>query len=194
MALGTERRATWEDLQAIPEGARHHEVINGALVPKARPSGKHGRTQGKVFAHVDPYHRGRPGPRGPGGWHFATEVEVELAVDQIFRPDVAGWKREHLPELPDETPVRVRPDWICEVLSASNSTNDTVKKFRVYHRTRVPHYWIVDPAEETLAVFRWEADGYLLVLKAERGERVRAEPFDHLDLSVGVLFGDDEDE
>jgi hypothetical protein len=49
----------------------------------------------------------------------------------------------------------------------------------------------VDPIEETLAVYRWSDEGYLEVLTTERGERVRAEPFEALELTVGVLFGED---
>ena len=59
------------------------------------------------------------------------------------------------------------------------------------HRHQVPHYWIIDPANETLTVYRWHPDGYIEVLIADRSQRVRAEPFDGIELSVGVLFGDD---
>jgi len=48
--------------------------------------------------------------------------------------------------------------------------------------------------EETLAVYRWHTDGYVEVLFADRDERVHAEPFDAIELRVGVLFGDDDDE
>lgn len=143
---------------------------------------------------IGPYHR-RPSPPGPGGWWFATEVEIAFESgepSQIYRPDVAGWRRERLPELPDEIPVTTRPDWICEILSRSNKRNDTIRKRRVYHHCHVGHYWILDPTEGTLEVFRWHEDGYLQVLTAERGDRVRAEPFDALELDVGVLLGDDE--
>ncbi|WP_437761234.1 Uma2 family endonuclease [Sorangium sp. So ce764] len=91
----------------------------------------------------------------------------------------------------------LRPDWVCEVLSVSNTRNtrnDLVKKMRTYHRCKVPHCWIVDPMNEVLTVHRWMDDGYLNVLTAERGERVRAEPFDAITWSVGALFGDDPDE
>jgi len=48
----------------------------------------------------------------------------------------------------------------------------------------VPHSWIVDPQLETLRVHRWTADGYLVVLDAERSQRVRAEPFEAIELQV----------
>ncbi|WP_437571946.1 Uma2 family endonuclease [Sorangium sp. So ce542] len=182
------------DLLAIPEEQRFHEIVDGELMHKAVPSFEHGDAQSAIVAHVKiPFQR-RPGGRWPGGWWFATEVEVELAPDQVYRPDVVGWRRERAPERPSGSPVRIRPDWVCEVLSPDNARNDTVKKMRVYQRCQLPHYWIVDPREETMTVYRWTPEGYLVALRAERGERVRAEPFDAIELQVGVLFGDERED
>jgi Uma2 family endonuclease len=110
---------------------------------------------------------------------------------EVVRPDVLGWRRENCPQKPTGTPVKVRPDWICEILSSSNPKDDTVKKLRLYHQVAIPHYWIVDPREATLTVMRWSSDGYVTLLIAEREETVRAEPFHAIELAVGVLFGDD---
>lgn len=184
--------ATLEDLFAIPEGERRHELIEGAIVEKGAASGEHGGAQRKLSAYIDPFDR-RPGGRWPGGWWFVTEVEVYFDPANTLRPDVAGWRRERVPERPRGAPIRIRPDWVCEILS-TNRRNDLVKKKRVYHRHQVPHYWIIDPAEETLSVYRWTPEGYTEILSAERGERVRAEPFDAIPLQVGFLFGDEEDD
>jgi Uma2 family endonuclease len=186
------KHATIADLLAIPEEHRHHEVIDGTLVEKEAASGRHGGAQGRLFRRLGPYDR-RPGGRLPGGWWFATEVEVQFEDSQVFRPDITGWRRERLPVLPAEVPITVRPDWVCEILS-KNKRNDLIKKKRVYHHHQVGHYWIVDPEEETLAVHRWSADGYVEVLVADRDDRVHAEPFEAIELKVSVLFGDDEDD
>lgn len=186
-------RHTLEDLLEIAEPQRFHEIIDGELIRKALPSAKHGGAQVSTTQLLRPFNRRPGGTGGPGGWWFASETEVELAADQVYRPDVCGWRRERLAELPTEAPVELRPDWVCEILSPSNASNDTVKKLRAYQRYLVPHYWIIDPIAETLTVHRLTSDGYLLALAAERGERVRAEPFDAIELQVGVLFGDDEE-
>lgn len=190
-AARTKPAATIDDLLAIPEDRRRHEIVDGVLLEKEAATGKHGGVQVRLSQRLGPYDR-RPGGRGPGGWWFATEVEVQLAPDQVFRPDVAGWRRERLAALPSEVPILVRPDWVCEILS-QNRRNDLIRKKRAYHRYQVGHYWIVDPVEETLAVHRWHDDGYVEVLIADRDERVRVEPFDELEFRVGVLFGDDEE-
>lgn len=186
------RGATLGDFLQIPETQRFHELLGGEIVEKAVPSGEHGDAQAGVVATIRPsYQRGAAGGGGPGGWWIATEVEVLLASGEVVRPDVLGWRRERVPERPTGFPVRFLPDWICEVISPSNANTDTVKKLRSYHEARVPHYWLVDPRDATLKVMRWSADGYTTVLPAERGETVRPEPFDAIELAVGTLFGDD---
>ncbi|MFT3764181.1 MAG: Uma2 family endonuclease [Minicystis sp.] len=185
------RRATLDDLLAIPDHERRHELIDGDIVEKGAASGEHGATQRKLSAWIDPFER-RPGGRWPGGWWFATEVEIFFDAAHTLRPDVVGWRRERVSDRPRGTPLRDLPDWICEILS-TNRSNDRIRKKRVYHQHRVPHYWILDPDEATLTVYRWSPEGYVEILAAERGERVRAEPFEAKEIVVGTLFGDEDE-
>jgi Uma2 family endonuclease len=182
--------ATLADLLAIPEERRRHEIIDGELIEKDASTGEHGGAQGDLVGTLRQRFQRKPGGRYPGGWWFATEVEIALGRD-VVRPDVVGWRRERAVARPTGTPVALLPDWIAEILS-TNRSNDLVKKKRRYHEARIPHYWILDPIGATLAVYRWTADGYLEVLLAERDETVRAEPFDAVEIPVGTLFGDDE--
>lgn len=179
-----------DDLFAIPEEERRHELIDGVIEPKGAASGRHGAAQFRLAAHVDPFNR-RPGGMDPGGWWFATEVDIYFDETNTFRPDVVGWRRDRVPHQPEDVLIKERPDWICEILS-TNRRNDLIKKKRVYHRHQVPHYWILDPSEATLTVYRYTPDAYLEILIAERGETVHPEPFDAIELPVGALFGDEE--
>jgi Uma2 family endonuclease len=181
------------DLLAIPAERRFHELVDGDLVEKEAASGRHGEAQTRLGRNLGPFDRRTGGPPDrPGGWRFASDVEVYFDAQNTLRPDNVGWRRERLPTMPSEVPVRVVPDWVCEILS-TNRSNDLVKKKRVYHLHRVPHYWVLDPLAEMLLVYRWGPDGYVEVLAAQRGERVRAEPFEALEFSVGLLLGDDDD-
>lgn len=192
MSASASKLATVEDLLAIPEEERRHELIEGSIEPKGAASGRHGAAQVRLAGHVLPWNR-RPGGRDPGGWWFATEVDVYFDPANTFRPDVVGWRRDRVPQQPEDVLVKDRPDWVCEILS-TNRRNDLVRKKRVYHRHQVPHYWILDPDEGTLTVYRWTVDAYLEILIAERGEEVRPEPFEALPLRVSALFGDDDDQ
>lgn len=191
MSQSARASASLDDFFAIPEEERYHELVAGELVRKAAPTGEHGDAQAGVVGAVRPAFQRKPNSGGPGGWWIATEVEVLLDSGEVVRPDVLGWRRERCPDRPTGTPVKLRPDWICEVVSPGSAKDDTIKKLRSYHHASVPHYWIADPRDATLTVMRWSADGYVTILRAERGEVVRAEPFDAVELVVGTLFGDD---
>lgn len=185
------RNHSLEEWLAQPS-ERRLELIDGEFIEKALPDLPHGLSQGAVLATLRPVFHRKPGGSGPGpgGWWIVPEVDLQLGANG-YRPDVAGWRRERAPTLPPSRPVTLRPDWICEVLSDSNRHNDTIRKLRRYHQAGVPHYWLLDPDSGTLNVFRHEPQGYLNVLIAERGQRVRAEPFEALEVDVGLLLGDD---
>lgn len=182
------------DLYAIPDDERDHELLAGEIVQRALPTVRHGSAQGAMFSALTAYGRRLGVPGTPGGWRFATEVDVQLSDDTVVRPDVAGWRRERMPRMPDTQPCCIIPDWICEVLSRSNAATDLLDKVRLYHRAGVGHYWILDPSRQTLRVHRWTEPGYQVVLDVGREARVRAEPFDAIELSVRELMDEDDPE
>jgi len=182
---------TLADWLALPDDHRF-ELIDGELVEKATPTFEHGRSQGHTAVAISgPFDRCPGGPDGPGGWWIVTEVDIVLD-GRVYRPDLAGWTRARLPEPPRERPVAARPDWICEIVSDADRATDTVKKLRRYHQAGVPYYWILDHVDRTLTVHRHTAEGYLVALRAEAGERVHADPFPERQLQVSFLLGDDE--
>lgn len=176
------------DLAALTPG-RSAEILSGEVVEKAHPSFDHGNAQSGLSGALFGFRGPAGGPHGPGGWWLATEVEVEYEPHEVYRHDLVGWRRERVAERPRERPVKARPDWVCEILSSSNASNDTVKKLRVLQKHGVPHYWLLDPDAGTLRVLRWTAEGYLEVLSATADETVRAEPFAATELSLRAVFG-----
>lgn len=99
-----------------------------------------------------------------------TEVEVLLPSDDIIRPDVLGRRRARCPERPTGSPVKVLPDWVCEVVSTGNANNDTVKKLRLHHHAGIRNDWLAAPRDATLTVMRWSEAGYITPLRADRHE------------------------
>lgn len=193
MANAPKRRATIDDVARARDEGRAVELIDGELVEKAAPTFEHGAAQHKLGEALAPFNRGGGGPRGPGGWWIATEVDVLYpGSDDLYRHDAVGFRRDLHPSRPTGLPVALRPDWVCEILSTSTARNDLVKKQRKLHFHRVPHYWLLDPHGEVLTVLRWSEPGYIQALTATTGERVRAEPFEAVSLAVGELFGHDE--
>jgi len=192
VAAPARRPATFEDLLAREDPDRL-EIIGGEIVEKAMPSPRHGRTEIKLGVAIDPFNR-KPGSRGPGGWWIFTEIHVAYVRGEIYCHDAAGWRRDRVPIEPTEWPVRIRPDWVCEIVSPKHERHDCVDKPRVLHAAEVPHYWILDPDEKILLVHRWSPNGYTVVQRAAAGETVRAEPFEAIELRVSALFGDEDED
>jgi Uma2 family endonuclease len=193
MAAANLRNATFADLEALGVDLRA-EIIHGSIVEKASPTMEHGRSQASVSSILCRRFDRRPGGRWPGGWWLGTEVDVEYETHELYCHDVVGWRRDRVPECPRGRPIRIRPDWVCEMLSPSNEKRDLIDKMGVLQRAGVPHYWIGNPQDKTLVVHRWEPKGYAIVLAAASGDVVRAEPFEAIELRVDVMFGDADDD
>jgi Uma2 family endonuclease len=191
MGEAAHKGATAADLISLGEG--RYEILSGEIVEKAAPSYEHSDAQGAGITFLrSRFHHGG-GPRGPGGWWIVSECEISIEPHEVFRPDLVGWRRERVRERPSGRAITIRPDWVCEVLSKSNAKTDLVHKLRVYQRAAIPHYWIIDPIEEVLTIYRHRGELYEVALTAERDETIAAGPFDAVPFRVAILFGADDE-
>jgi Uma2 family endonuclease len=127
------------------------------------------------------------GVGGPGGWVILDEPELHLHGD-VLVPDLAAWRRERMPKLPQTAAFELAPDWICEVLSPSTEAIDRADKMPVYARERVCHIWLVDPLTRTLEVFWLDGPTYR-VMGTHRDEAiVTVPPFEALGLELAALW------
>ena len=178
------RPATYEDLLAVPEHLVA-EIIDDELYTSPRPAPRHASaTAGLSGALHGPFDRGR---RGPVGWRILMEPELHFGRD-VLVPDLAGWRRDRLPELPQEAYFTLAPDWVCEVLSPSTASLDRLKKLRVYAREQVRCVWLVDPIATTVEVFGLEAGQWVLTFTAGGAETIPLPPFDVLPLDLTLLW------
>jgi len=182
----TRTPATYEDLLKVPDHLVA-EILDGELYTTPRPAPRHAAaSSGLGGALHGPFDRGRG---GPGGWRILDEPELHLASD-IVVPDLAGWRRERLPRLPDEAFFSLAPDWICEVVSPSTAAMDRVKKLAIYARERVSHAWLVDPIARTLEVLRLDGGRWTILSTSSGLSILRAEPFEAIDLDLSLLWED----
>jgi len=169
------------DLDALPAGIKG-EIIEGVLYTMTRPRGPHQRTTTAVGGDLGgPFDRGRG---GPGGWWILVEPGIELPDTPEISPDLAGWKRERLPELPKDEPIRVVPDWVCEILSPSTRRHDLLVKKPYYAKVGVAHHWLIDLEARTLTAYRLQ-EGLWVEIGTYGDERdIRIEPFAAVALDV----------
>ncbi|WP_437757680.1 Uma2 family endonuclease [Sorangium sp. So ce1389] len=187
-----QRHATYADLEAVPPN-QVAELVRGTLHVFPRPAPRHANAASALGADLHgAFQRGRG---GPGGWWILDEPELHFPdpeapgeIDALV-PDLAGWRRERMPELPETAYFALAPDWICEVLSASTESVDRDEKMPVYAREGVRHAWLVDPIARTLEVYVLDADGRWEPAVVHReAASVRAVPFDAIELDLSVLW------
>jgi Uma2 family endonuclease len=184
MSEPAKRRATYEELAAIPENLVA-ELIDGVIITSPRPALRHARAATRLGSElVGPFDRGK---QGPGGWIILAEPELHLRGNALV-PDLAGWRRETAPELPDRAAFEVAPDWLCEVLSPGTVAHDRGGKLPIYAREGVAYVWLVDPIARLLEVLRLVGEHYTLVSTWRDSVGVRAVPFDTVELDLGALW------
>lgn len=176
-----DRPATMADLDTLPRTWRG-EIIHGTLYAFPRPRAPHQRASGGISTDLrDPFDRGRG---GPGGWWIVIEPGIEVPGAKEISPDVAGWRREKMPALPRSGPIRVVPDWVCEVLSPSTRGYDLVIKRRFYAEIGVPYLWYVEPLAKAITASKQVGGQWMEIGAWGKGEKARIEPFEAVELDL----------
>jgi hypothetical protein len=174
------------ELRSIPPAAP-----SGIWLNDTGPSAEHSDARlGLAAALREHFHRPAGGSAAPGGWWILGQVELDLDGDEVVRPDLAGWRRERVPERPRGSPLQSRPDWLCHVLERSSACDSAAHNMDLVQRSGIPFYWVVDVERGVLTAHRLVGRSYALVIEASRWQLVRAEPFDAIEIRMGALFGD----
>lgn len=183
--IGKKVPATYDDLLAAPDHLVA-ELIDGTLYTSPRPALPHARAASALHGDLDgPFDRGRG---GPGGWIILFEPEIHI-VGQVMVPDLGGWRRVRVPEIPKAPAFDIAPDWLCEVVSPSTAALDRKVKLPKYAQAGVQHVWLVDPDAQTLEVLsvtgggRWET-----IAVHSEDDKVRAVPFEAHDIELAALW------
>lgn len=185
MSDPAKKRATYADVLAVPSH-RVAEIVNGELVVSPRPAPRHARVSSALGVELGgPFDKGKG---GPGGWWILDEPEIHFYPGEPLVPDLAGWRRERMPALPETAYFETVPDWVCEVLSPSTAAVDRIEKMPIYASRGVAHAWLIDPLLETLEVFRMQSQGWFLAGTYRGAAVVRAEPFDAIELELASLW------
>ena len=178
------RPGTWHDLIALPPHVRG-ELIANTLYAQPRPRPKHALAGLGIGGGIkSPFGDGRD---GPGGWWILAEPGLHLPKAKEVVPDVAGWRKERLPRLPDG-PIEVVPDWVCEVLSPSNARYDWLVKRPFYAQVGVAWLWFADVDARMVHVFQLVEGAWLERALAGGADRARLPPFDAVELDLGLWW------
>ena len=169
------RNATYADIEALPEG-KVGQLIDGDLYICGRPRVRHAAAIGAAFRQVS-----RADDDSTDGWVILFEVEIWFGKNQknLLVPDLAGWRRSRMPEVPDVQTLDVIPDWVCEGISPSTAGLDKGRKRELYAKHKVGHLWYADPKLKMLEVLSLNGSFYRVTQTATGDERGLFAPFTH---------------
>ncbi len=176
----------YEQLEALPEGLTG-EILDGQLHTQPRPSGPHGFASSSLgYELFGPFQKGRG---GPGGWWIMDEPEVHFIRDtEVAVPDLAGWRRERMPRIPEDHRFEIVPDWICEILSKSSASKDREIKMPTYARYGVAYAWLLDPGARTLEAYALNAGVWRATGRFADNDMVAVAPFEAVTLALEDLW------
>lgn len=147
MALPQAKSYTEDDYYNLPEGVRA-ELLEGQIYYHAALSRIHQKISSELNATIRNYIRAKNGSCDV----YTAPFAVKLFEDKktIVEPDISV--------ICDRSKLTDRgcsgaPDWIIEIISPSNSSDDYIRKLNLYANAGVREYWIVDPIKETILVY-----------------------------------------
>ena len=180
----TPPRATYQDvLDAPPHMVA--EIVDGTLYTQPRPTLLHSTASSALGIIIGQSFRFGRG--GPGGWWILFEPELHFDED-ILVPDIAGWRRERMLEIPTAAYITLAPDWVCEVLSPSTRKLDLGHKQSVYARESVAFLWFVDPSERSLEAYELHKNQWVLIDRLTDDAKVSLPPFEAIRFDLGDLW------
>ena len=173
---------TYEDYRTTPEDKRY-ELLDGDLLMTPAPNLKHQQVLLRLGSRLGPFIEERA-----LGELFVAPCDVVLSDHDVVQPDLLFVSRERERLLSGGDAVRGAPDLVVEILSPATAGRDRGYKRALYARHGVAEYWLVDPADETIAVHRLQ-DGASAVAHAfGRGQTLRSPPLAGFALDLRDVF------
>ncbi len=173
----------YREIERLPQGITGQILVAGVLSTMPRPGAPHEHTHAYCERALDRVDR----RFGGHDWWIRQEFEVRFPGDRLAVPDLAGWRADRHPELPDDNPLRIVPDWCAEVLSPSTASDDRTLKLPLYASTGVGHVWLIEPALRTIEVYESVDERPTLVATARDADVVRLPPFE-VELSLAAWW------
>lgn len=142
------RRLTYQDYLRFPDDGKRHELIDGVHLVTATPSVRHQQIVRNLIFRLSQYL-----DQHGGGQLLHAPLGVVFTLYDVVQPDLL-YVSDARKQILTEAAVHGAPDLVVEVLSPSTRKRDEGTKRTLYDRSDVVEYWIVDPASDSIRVYR----------------------------------------
>jgi len=187
-ALPQEKRSfTYADYKdwELKEGERF-ELIYGDAYAMSAPNARHQAILIELASQFHTFLRGKPCKAYPAPFDVRLFYEEDESDDTVVQPDIVVIcdEKKRGPE-----GCRGAPDLIIEILSPSNTAIEMERKLKLYQEAGVKEYWIVDPENNGLTVYRFE-EGAILTYTLKKDSSVTVGIFPDLNINLKQVFAE----
>lgn len=179
------RRVSYDDLAQMPEDGRRYELYDGEVFVVPSPILRHQVVAMRLWRILDDF------ANAVGGLAVASPMDVVFSDYDVVQPDIVFLTADSMRTVSLSDRVRQPPDLAVEVLSPATASNDRGRKMRMFQRYGVLEYWIVDPIEETIEIYRSVESAYELLGTFSGSEPMRSAALHGLTLVPASIFPSD---
>jgi len=179
-------KLTYDDLLLFPENdGKRHELIDGEHYVTASPNLRHQRIVGNLFSFIDSWLQ-----EHPIGRVYLAPVDVVFSNVDVVVPDILYLSNERMATIGTAKNMQGAPELVIEIGSPGTRQRDETIKRRLYERSGVDEYWIVDPETDVVRIYRREARGFARVseLSHEPGDVLTTPLLPGLELPLSRIF------
>jgi len=179
------KRYTYQDYQELPEGAPY-QLINGDLVMTPSPSTYHQLISSRLEWELLKL------KVKVSGEVIHAPIDVYFFETETYQPDILFITKERL-NIIGEQRIEGAPDLIMEILSPSTAYYDLKAKMRVYEKSGVREYWVIDPMEKSIEIYQNKECSFALaekaILQSKSGKgSVSSRLFNQLKIDLKTVF------
>jgi len=147
-------KLTYADYLRFPDDGLRHEIIDGEHYVTPSPATRHQRISRNLLHLIQTYLDSHP-----IGELFAAPFDALLSDFDIVVPDLLYLSNERARFLTSKN-LQGPPDLVIEILSPSTRSRDKKLKRDLYERVGVQEYWVVDPEQDRVEIYRRRAGSF----------------------------------
>jgi len=178
-------KLTHDDFVLFPDDGKRHELIDGEHYVTPSPNTKHQTVSSNLHLLIASWLEANP-----VGRVFYAPYDVVFSQFDIVEPDLLYLSNERAAEVITPQNVRGTPEIVVEIASAGTRHRDETVKRRLYERSGVSEYWVVDPEVDVLRIYRRSGESFdrPIELSREANDILITPLLDGLELPLSRIF------
>jgi Uma2 family endonuclease len=178
-------KLTYDDFLLFPDDGKRHELIDGEHYVTPSPNTRHQRISGRLYLLI-----GNWLAEHPVGELFYAPFDVVFSNFDVVEPDLLYMSNARAAEILTAKHVSGVPELVIEIGSPGTRKRDETLKRRLYERTGVTEYWVVDPVLDLIRVFLRSTEGFdrPVELSSEAGDVLTTPLLSGLEIPLARVF------